>query len=123
METPQINRNKCVANRREGCADRVLGRKGCPFHRFLHFRDHQCGTLFRHPHQTEVHHSTQETSALESRGDDNARSNTATNTKVYLLGWERWDDQGYSNDLAPSDIPIFSVWKSALSVCHFRNKL
>ncbi|GBM21690.1 hypothetical protein AVEN_248514-1 [Araneus ventricosus] len=94
--------------------------------------DHQCCTLLRHPHQTEVPHSMQETrgeevgevvptSRLVLFLDDNARPNTARDTEGHIcrLGWEILDDPAYSRDLAPSDFHLFPTSKSALSRPHF----
>ncbi|GBM37555.1 hypothetical protein AVEN_4216-1 [Araneus ventricosus] len=46
--SPVTKKIQSVALRREDCADSVLGRKGCHFDLFLHFRDHCsriCDTL------------------------------------------------------------------------------
>ncbi|GBM03214.1 hypothetical protein AVEN_142515-1 [Araneus ventricosus] len=49
--------------------------------------------------------------------DNNARPNTARDTKEHIRrpGWERLDDSAYSPDLSPSDFHLFPALKSALS--------
>jgi hypothetical protein len=94
---------------------RVLVRERFDSPWFPPTKDHECGMLLQHPHQTQVRHSTTETGTLEWRFFSLRQQHKITHSKVPTrsdssLG-ERLDHLVYSPDLTPSNFPLLPALK------------